>query len=85
MDKLKPFKSVKNCPACEADFRRDVDGRETVDISFCESVHLRAGKHVRSTQKYLDTTTSSSKRIGHLHVTCRRCGYEWEEKTASAE
>ena len=85
MSELKPFESVGNCPMCEADLRRGIVGRETVDLSFCETTHVRATKYVRGTQHYIETTNHDSKRIGHLHVTCRRCGYEWEEKTASAE
>jgi len=80
MTELKPFGSFDKCPACDVDFIHFDRA-----FSYCTATHVPVTKMARQEQRYADTTTFNSKSIGHLHVTCKRCGYEWEEKMASAE
>ena len=80
MTELKAFGSVDKCPACGVDFIHFDRA-----WSYCTATHVRGTKLVGEEQRYVDTTTFDSKRTGHLHVACKRCGYEWEEKMASAE
>lgn len=81
------IKRLEKCPACgkaTSAFIHSGPAVWTVDVQSCFRECTRT--HASNYGIGFDVTTSmNSVGYPHLHVTCRRCGFEWLEAVASPE
>jgi hypothetical protein len=70
MSELQPFDRERVCWACGSG---SFDEPRGALVAFCNS-HC-----IRGVNTWIDAPALRDAGLGHIHRTCRRCGYQWLE------